>query len=121
VAAETLTDLTDGTILRASVREPSALSGNETPEAVLPNIKSAEKRMRTSRIRAARNRMVRTRIRTAIKKVRSADTAEAADQALRTATALIDRAATRRVIHPNKAARTKSQLAGIVKTKSATA
>jgi small subunit ribosomal protein S20 len=87
----------------------------------LPNIKSAAKRMRTSRVRAARNRIVRSRIRTAIKQVRAAESAEAADQALRLATALIDRAATRRVIHPNKAARTKSQLAGVVNAKSATA
>lgn len=80
----------------------------------MPNVKSAEKRMRTNKIRAERNRQYRSRLRTAIKKVRQADSADAATAALREATALIDRAASRRIIHPNKAARTKSRLASVI-------
>jgi small subunit ribosomal protein S20 len=80
----------------------------------LPNVKSAEKRMRTSRVRAERNKQNRSRLRTALKKVRNAESPEAAAEALRAATALLDRAAARRLIHPNKAARTKSRLAAMI-------
>ncbi|CAN5467017.1 30S ribosomal protein S20 [soil metagenome] len=77
----------------------------------MPNVKSAEKRMRTSRIRAERNKQKRSRLRTALKKVRQAETPEAASEAFRAATSLLDRAAAKRLIHPNKAARVKSRLA----------
>jgi small subunit ribosomal protein S20 len=87
----------------------------------LPNVKSAEKRMRTNKVRAERNKQVRTRLRGAIKKVRQADTPEAAAAALQTATSLLDRAAAKRVIHPNMAARTKSRLAAVVQGLSADA
>ncbi|MDQ3556318.1 MAG: 30S ribosomal protein S20 [Gemmatimonadota bacterium] len=80
----------------------------------MPNIKSAEKRMRTSAARAERNRAVRSRLRTALKKVRQADSAENGSAALREAASLLDRAAAKRVIHPNKAARTKSRLSAFV-------
>jgi small subunit ribosomal protein S20 len=70
--------------------------------------------MRTSRVRAERNKQNRSRLRTALKKVRQAETPEAANEALRAATALIDRAAARRLIHPNRAARTKSRLAAMI-------
>ena len=80
----------------------------------MPNVKSAEKRMRTSAKRAARNRQVRSRLRTAIKKVRQADSPEAATSALREAASLLDRAASKNVIHANKAARAKSRLTALV-------
>ncbi len=85
----------------------------------MPNVKSAEKRMRTSRIRGQRNKQARSRLKTAIKRVLQADTPEAADAAFRTATELLDRAASRRLIHPNKAARTKSRLAVRVQARAA--
>jgi small subunit ribosomal protein S20 len=77
----------------------------------LPNVKSAEKRMRTAAKRAARNKMQRSRLRTAIKKARQADTAEAAEATYQEAKSLLDRAARKRLVHPNKAARLKSRLA----------
>lgn len=80
----------------------------------MPNVKSAEKRMRTNKIRAERNKQNRSRLRTAIKKVRQAETPESAAEALSAAMVLIDRAAARRLIHPNKAARTKSRLASAI-------
>lgn len=80
----------------------------------MPNIKSAKKRMRTNQVRAERNKHARSRLRTAIKKVRQAETPEAATDALRAATSLLDRAASKRLIHPNKAARTKSRLTAVV-------
>ena len=76
----------------------------------MPNVKSAEKRMRTNAIRADRNRQFRSKLRTALKGVRSADSREAGDKALREASSLLDRAARKRIIHPNKAARAKSRL-----------
>lgn len=76
----------------------------------MPNIKSAKKRMELGRKWQARNRAVRSRIRTAIKRVRQAEDRETAEARLREVTALLDRAATRRLFHPNKVARAKSQL-----------
>ena len=76
----------------------------------MPNIKSAKKRMRLSRVQNSRNRAKRTRLRTAIKKVRQAENAEAAQSALREAIVLLDRAATKRLVHPNAVARMKSRL-----------
>lgn len=87
----------------------------------MPNLKSAEKRMRTSRKRAERNRQKRSRLRTAIKNVRQADSADEANTALATAVSLLDRAASKRLIHPNKAARTKSRLVAAVRQMSAAA
>jgi small subunit ribosomal protein S20 len=83
----------------------------------LPNVKSAEKRMRTSKLRAQRNKQARSRLRTAIKKVGETSAPETADEAFRSAVSLIDRAAAKRLIHPNRAARLKSQLAGLVESK----
>ena len=77
----------------------------------MPNIKSAKKRMRLSRVQNARNRAKRGRLRTAIKNVRQADTVEAAQSALNEAIVLLDRAATKRLVHPNAVACMKSQLA----------
>ncbi len=82
----------------------------------MPNIKSAQKRMELGRSARSRNREVKSRIRTAIRRVREAGSHEEADQHRRAAVALIDRAAGRRMIHPNKAGRIKSQLDRVVRT-----
>jgi small subunit ribosomal protein S20 len=58
-----------------------------------------------------KNRAERARIRTAIKRVHAAESAEAAQVSLREAVALLDRAATRKLFHPNRVARIKSGLA----------
>jgi small subunit ribosomal protein S20 len=81
----------------------------------LPNVKSAEKRMRTSERRRERNRQFRSKLRTAIKKVRQADSTEAGAEALKAAIVLIDRAAHKNIVHANKAARDKSRLHAFVK------
>jgi small subunit ribosomal protein S20 len=77
----------------------------------LANSRSAAKRAKQSAKRYEQNRAQRSRLKTAIKRVLGATDAEQADQALRETSALLDRFATRRLIHPNKAARKKSQLA----------
>jgi small subunit ribosomal protein S20 len=80
------------------------------------NTSSAEKRIRQSRKRTDTNRSHRSRMKTGIKKVMGASDAGAADAAYREVSALLDRLASRRIIHPNKAARKKSQLARHVAT-----
>ena len=76
----------------------------------MPNIKSAQKRMELSAKAREKNRAARSRLRTAIKNVRTADTADEASSAMTQAAVLLDRAARTRLVHPNKAARLKSQL-----------
>ncbi|MBW3660115.1 MAG: 30S ribosomal protein S20 [Gemmatimonadetes bacterium] len=76
----------------------------------MPNIKSAEKRARTNLERRERNRRDRSRLRSAIKNVRQADSAETARGAMRRAESLLDRLAGKGVIHDNTAARHKSRL-----------
>jgi len=77
----------------------------------MPNIKSAKKRMVLSATARVKNRAERSRIRTAIKQVRAAETAEAGAALYKDAVKLLDRAATRRLFHPNRIARIKSGLA----------
>ncbi|MFQ5537078.1 MAG: 30S ribosomal protein S20 [Gemmatimonadota bacterium] len=76
----------------------------------MPNIKSAKKRMELSRAARVKNRATRARIRTTIKKVRQATSPDEARATLREAFILLDRAATRRIFHPNQVARVKSKL-----------
>jgi len=82
----------------------------------MPNIKSAKKRMQLSAQARLRNRSERARIRTAIKRVRDATAAAEGEARMREAVALLDRAATRRLVHPNRVARIKGGLARHVKS-----
>lgn len=77
----------------------------------MPNIKSAKKRMHTSRSANERNRAERSRLRTAIKQVQLATDAADAQAAYKRVQVLLDRAATSRLLHPNAVARMKSNLA----------
>ncbi|GMV06149.1 MAG: hypothetical protein AMXMBFR53_24250 [Gemmatimonadota bacterium] len=85
----------------------------------MPNIKSAQKRMELSRAARLKNRAERSRIRTAMKRVRQAATAEEGQARLVEAQAVLDRAANRRLYHPNAVARLKGQLMKHVQTLSA--
>jgi small subunit ribosomal protein S20 len=85
----------------------------------MPNIKSAKKRMELSRAANARNRVSRSRIKTAIRRVREAETAETAQPHMKEAISLLDRAATKRLLHPNRVARIKGQIARYVNGMSA--
>ncbi|HUG42195.1 MAG TPA: 30S ribosomal protein S20 [Longimicrobiales bacterium] len=87
----------------------------------MANSKSATKRIRQSQRHFERNRTQRSRLKTALKKVMSAEDGETATQAFRQASALLDRFSTRHLVHRNKAARKKSQLARIVVAKGGTA
>jgi small subunit ribosomal protein S20 len=66
--------------------------------------------MRKSRTRTAQNRTQRSRLRSALKKVRTA-TGEAVESAYAEAVKLLDRAGRKSLIHKNAAARQKSRLA----------
>jgi small subunit ribosomal protein S20 len=77
----------------------------------MPNIKSAKKRMELSRVANARNRANRSRIKTAVRRVKEAESVDVAQERMREAVALLDRAATKSLIPSNRAARLKSQLA----------
>ena len=77
----------------------------------MANSSSAEKRVRQERKRREANRAQRSKLKTGLRKVGSAESTEAATAAFKEVSGLLDRLATRRVIHPNKAARKKSQLA----------
>jgi small subunit ribosomal protein S20 len=80
----------------------------------VPRIESAKKAMRQGRARHERNRAQSSALRTALKRVRAATTADQAAAAYRTAAQLLDRAARKNLIHPNNAARHKSRLAAVV-------
>jgi small subunit ribosomal protein S20 len=80
----------------------------------MANTKSAEKRNRQSEQNRLRNRAHRSRLRTAIKKLRTAmesGDAGAAQQLLPETLSIIDKTAQKGVIHDNAAARYKSRLA----------
>ena len=81
----------------------------------MPKIKSAKKAMRQARSRYERNRTQRSALRTAVKHVRAAATAQTATAAYTIAVRLLDRAARKGLIHKNNAARHKSRLAAMVK------
>lgn len=76
----------------------------------MPNIRSAKKRMRQSLKRRAQNRIHRAALRTALKRVRTAESSTDAVSAFATAERLLDRAARKGLIAKNKAARQKHRL-----------
>lgn len=78
----------------------------------MPNIKSAIKRVKVNRKKNLRNRMIKTAMRTSVKKFEVATAAGSADQQLLSATSSsIDRAASKGVIHKNAANRKKARMA----------
>ncbi len=81
----------------------------------MPRIKSAKKRMRQTKSRTARNKAQRSQLRNAVRKVRTAPAGPEAVAAFETAEKLLDRAARKRLVHPNTAARAKSRLAKAAK------
>ncbi len=83
----------------------------------MPTTKSAKKRLRQSLERRTQNRAVKSSIKTQVRKVRAAVAAgdlTKAQEELSLAAKKLDRAGTKRMIHPNAAARTKSRLAHLI-------
>lgn len=83
----------------------------------MANIKSAKKRILVIATKTARNRAIKSAVKTQIKKVRFAvkeGNKANAQQALIIATKAIDKATSKGVFHKNAAARKKSTLARLV-------
>ncbi len=79
----------------------------------VPNIKSAKKRVKVIATKTARNKAIKSDLKTALKKADAA-VAQNADnkvEVVRTAIKKVDMAASKGIMHKNKAARKKSQLA----------
>ena len=79
----------------------------------LANIKSAKKRVITSQVRAERNKAIKSRVKTYIKKV---EAAVAANEVLPVAIAEIEKAASKGIFHKNTAARKVSRITKAVNT-----
>lgn len=84
----------------------------------MANSAQAKKRARQSVVRNAHNSALRTRLRTAIKKVRKA--VEAGDKAaaktvFTESMSIIDSVADKKIVHKNKASRHKSRLSAAIK------
>ena len=78
----------------------------------MPNIKSAIKRVKVTETKNLRNRMIKSAVRTTVKKFENAVVAGTADAQLLAATSgAVDKAAAKGVIHKNAANRKKARLA----------
>ena len=85
----------------------------------MANIKSAKKRILVTETRAARNKSIRSEVKTAIKKVEAAVAAndkDAAKAALTVAISTIGSASSKGVYHKNNAGRKVSRLTKLVNT-----
>lgn len=83
----------------------------------MANIKSAKKRILVNATKADRNKAIKSKIKTYIKKVEAAVVAAdkaAAAEALKVATVEIDKACSKGVYHKNNAARKVSRLTNLV-------
>ncbi|MEA4888940.1 MAG: 30S ribosomal protein S20 [Clostridiaceae bacterium] len=83
----------------------------------MPNIKSAVKRVKVSEKKTAVNKIQKSRIRTTLKKTRSAVAAstENAGELVREAQVMLDQAGAKGYLHKNNVARKQSQLAKMLK------
>ena len=83
----------------------------------MANIKSAKKRILVNETKAARNKAIKSRVKTSVKKVEAAvaeKNAEAAKEALKAAIVEIDKAGTKGVYHKNTCSRKISRLTNAV-------
>ena len=79
----------------------------------MPNIKSAKKRVKVISAKTMQNKMVKSELKTILKKADAATAEKAADSeaAVRAAIKAVDQACAKGIMHKNCAARKKSQLA----------
>jgi len=84
----------------------------------MPISKQGKKRVVQDEHRRVANKVVSTRMKSAMKKVLGAATAEEAQQALPDAVKRVDKAAKKGILHQNAAAHRKSRLARAVAEKS---
>lgn len=79
----------------------------------MPNIKSAKKRVKVNKTKATANKATKSNLKTILKKADAACVNNAADKAdaVKVAIKKVDQACAKGLMHKNKAARKKSQLA----------
>jgi small subunit ribosomal protein S20 len=82
------------------------------------NIKSQKKRNLTNAKRAARNKAVKSELKTRVKSATSSIGSDSNEEDVRLAVKRLDMAAAKGIIHPNQAARRKSRLMAKVNTAS---
>lgn len=85
----------------------------------MPNTQSAIKRLRQRKVRTLRNKIVKSSLKTQVKKVLRAveeNDLEKAETEFRLAAKKLDKAGAKGVIHKNAAARKKSRLQNAIKT-----
>lgn len=85
----------------------------------MANIKSAQKRIKVTEAKTLRNRMIKSALKTVIKKFEATITSKSAEEAkvaYINATRALDMAASKGVIHKNMASRKKSRLAAKLNT-----
>ncbi|MFY0625109.1 MAG: 30S ribosomal protein S20 [Reichenbachiella sp.] len=80
----------------------------------MANHKSALKRIRSNEAKRLRNRYQHKTTRTFIKRLKETASKPEAEELLKTVTGMIDKLAKNNIIHKNKAAHQKSQLAKLV-------
>ena len=84
----------------------------------MPNTKSASKRLRQIKVRRDRNRSIKSSVRSQLRKVReSIKVGEfgKVEEEFRLAAKKLDKAAAKKALHPNTAARLKSRLSKRIK------
>lgn len=84
----------------------------------MPNTASAKKRLRQNEVLRIRNRSIKSAVKTQLKKVRAAIAAgdvSKAEEEFKLAAKGLDRAGTKRVMHPNTTGRHKSRLQKLIK------
>src|SRR5205814_8059178 len=100
---------------RVSPIKISLTNGIDTRSGRMPHTRSAKKSLRKTEKRRLRNRVMMKVLKTQLKKVLAAASGGGSAEDLRKeynlAVKKLDKAAAKRVIHPNLAARKKSQLA----------
>lgn len=89
----------------------------------MPNIKSAKKRVKVINTKTLNNRMVKSALKTTLKKVDAAIEANQSDknELFKVAVKKIDQAAAKGIMHKNTAARKKASLANKLNKSGATA
>ena len=80
----------------------------------MPHHKSCIKRIKTSGKANAKNRAYRSRMKTAIKKVRTAENKETALSEFKSASSLLDKMVNKNIIHRNNASNKKSRLEKLI-------
>ena len=83
----------------------------------MPRHKSAAKRMKTAETARQRNRRTKAIARSAVKAAETEKDPEKKAAGFRVAMSAVDRAAAKKVIHKNKAARIKSRLSRVIGAK----